>query len=321
MSLYERIPEGFKAGFVAVAGRPNVGKSTLINALLGQKIAAVSPKPQTTRKRQLGILTLPERGQIVFIDTPGIHYPLHELGRALNLEAREALDDADVVLFLVDGSQLPHQEDRLVAQNIRLGAKDKPVLLAMNKVDKVSEEDRPAREALYRSLYPEAEFLAISALTGENLDTLVDKILERLPESPPYYDEDQITDLYEREIAADLIREAALHFLHDEVPHAIAVRIDEYKERGDDAAYIAATLFVERDSQKAIVIGKGGAMIKKIGTLARQSIEAMSGRKVYLDLRVKVHKNWRNDPAMLMRFGFPAQWFKGKRGRRRRRRR
>ncbi len=315
----ESLPPHFKAGFVAVAGRPNVGKSTLINALLGQKVAAVSPKPQTTRKRQLGILTLPDRGQIIFVDTPGIHKPQHELGRALNREAQEALDDADVVLFLVDGSQLPHTEDRLVAENIRRLASNKPVLLAMNKVDLVSEEDRPAREALYRQLYPEAVFLAISALTGENLHTLIDLLLDRLPESPPYYDEEQITDLYEREIAADLIREAALHFLHDEVPHAIAVRIDEYKERGEDGAYIAATLFVERDSQKAIVIGKGGSMIKKIGTMARQAIEAMSGRKVYLDLRVKVHKNWRNDPAMLMRFGYPAKWFQGKRNRRKRR--
>ncbi len=313
------VPPDFKAGFVAVAGRPNVGKSTLINALLGQKVAAVSPKPQTTRKRQLGILTLPERGQIIFIDTPGIHQPQHELGRALNREAQEALDDADVILFLVDGSQLPHPEDELVARNIREGGGRKPVVLAMNKVDLVAEEDRPAREALYRRLFPEAEFLAISALTGENLDTLVDLLLDRLPQSPPYYDEDQITDLYEREIAADLIREAALHCLHDEVPHAIAVRIDEYKERGEEGAYIAATLFVERESQKAIVIGKGGSMIKKIGTLARQSIEAMTGRKVYLDLRVKVHKNWRNDPAMLMRFGFPAKWFQERRKRRKRR--
>lgn len=313
-----RVPEGFKAGFVAVAGRPNVGKSTLINTLLGQKIAAVSPKPQTTRKRQLGILTLPDRGQIIFIDTPGIHKPQHQLGQALNREAQEALDDADVVLFLVDGSQLPHDEDRMVAENIRQGAGSKPVLLAMNKVDLVREEDRPAREALYRQLYPEAAFLAISALTGENLQALVDWLLERLPESPPYYDPDQVTDLYEREIAADLIREAALHCLHDEVPHAIAVRIDEYRERGEGAAYIAATLFVERESQKAIVIGKGGSMIKKIGTLAREAIEAMSGRKVYLDLRVKVHKNWRNDPAMLRRFGFPAHWFSSPRRRKRR---
>ena len=306
----ETVPQGFRSGFVAVAGRPNVGKSTLINSLLGHKIAAVSPKPQTTRKRQLGILTLPERGQIIFVDTPGIHRPLHELGRALNLEAREALEDADAVLFLVDGSALPHPEDELVAQNIRELAGGKPVVLAMNKVDLVREEDRPAREALYRRLYPEAEFLAISALTGENLEALVDLLMERLPEGPMYYDPDQLTDLTEREIAADLIREAALHHLRDEVPHALAVRIDEYKERGEHGAYIVATLFVERDSQKAIVIGKGGSMIKQIGTTARLAIEAMTGRKVYLDLRVKVQKNWRNNPAVLRQFGFPMEWFR-----------
>lgn len=302
-------PEGFRSGFVAVAGRPNVGKSTLVNTLVGQKIAAVSPKPQTTRKRQLGILTLPDKGQIIFVDTPGIHKPLHELGRALNYEAREALEDADVVLFLVDGSGLPHPEDELVAQNIRELAGTKPVVLAMNKVDLVTDEDRPARETLYRQLYPEAHFLSISALTGEHLDALVDALLERLPEGPMYYDPDQLTDLTEREIAADLIREAALYHLHDEVPHALAVRIDEYKERGETGAYIAATLFVERESQKAIVIGKGGSMIKQIGITARQAIEAMTGRKVYLDLRVKVQKNWRNDPAFLRRFGFPVEWF------------
>ncbi|NPA26387.1 MAG: GTPase Era [Chloroflexi bacterium] len=311
------IPEGFRSGFVAVAGRPNVGKSTLINALLGQKIAAVSPKPQTTRRRQLGILTT-ERGQIVFIDTPGIHRPLHKLGHSLNYEAQQALEEADVVLFMVDASQLPGPEDRMVAENIETLAPKTPVLLVLNKADLVEPGTRPARQREYQALLPRAEPIWISALTGENLAELQDRLFALLPEGPPYYDAEQITDLYERDIAADLIREAALHHLRDEVPHSIAVRIDEYKERGDTGAYIAATLFVERESQKGIVIGKGGSMLKKIGTTARQAIEAMSGRKVYLDLRVKVRKNWRNDEATLRQFGFALPPSKGKKKHRRR---
>ncbi len=301
--LPENLPQDYRAGFVALAGRPNVGKSTLMNALLGQKVAAVSPRPQTTRKRQLGILTT-ARGQIVFVDAPGIHKPHHKLGEAMNYEALSTWEDVDLILFMVDGSNLPHPEDRMVAEFLQQTAQNLPVLLVFNKVDLTPKERLEAYQAMYRELLPEAPLLPISALTGEGLDALLDAIFERLPVSPPYYDDETITDLTEREIAADLIREAALHHLRDEVPHALAVRIDEYKERGDHGAYIAATLFVERDSQKGIVIGKGGAMLKQIGSTARQAIEAMSGRKVFLDLRVKVRKNWRNDPGTLRWFGF-----------------
>ncbi len=292
-----------KAGYVAIAGRPNVGKSTLINTLLGQKIAAVSPKPQTTRKRQLGILTEP-RGQIVFIDTPGIHKPLHKLGKAMNWEAVQAFEDADIVLFMVDVSRPPHPEDELVAERIRQGAASLPVVLALNKADAVADDVLQVRREQYESLAPQAKSVVISALTGQGLDELLALLFDLLPVSPPYYDDDTLTDLYERDIAADLIREAALLHLRDEVPHSIAVRIDQYKERGEHGAYIAATIFVERDSQKAIVIGKGGSMLKQIGTTARQAIEAMSGRKVFLDLRVKVSKNWRNNASTLRRFGY-----------------
>ena len=292
-----------KAGYVAIAGRPNVGKSTLINTLLGQKIAAVSPKPQTTRKRQLGILTEP-RGQIIFIDTPGIHKPLHKLGKAMNWEAVQAFEDADIVLFMVDVSRPPHPEDKLVAERIQQGAARLPVVLALNKADAVSEDILQIRREQYEALAPQARPVVISALTGQGLDELLAVLFDLLPVSPPYYDEETLTDLYERDIAADLIREAALLHLRDEVPHSIAVRIDEYKERGERGAYIAATLFVERDSQKAIVIGKGGSMLKQIGTTARRAIEAMSGRKVFLDLRVKVSKNWRNNAGTLRRFGY-----------------
>ena len=303
MSFSQTFPDDYRAGFVALAGRPNVGKSTLMNALLGQKVAAVSQRPQTTRKRQLGIYTT-DRGQIVFVDAPGIHKPRHKLGEAMNYEALATWEDVDLILFMVDGAYPPHEEDRMVAKFIKQTAGDLPVLLVFNKVDLTPKDRLTAYQALYHELLPEAPLIAISARTGEGLDELLDAIFARLPVSPPYYDEDTVTDLTEREIAADLIREAALLHLRDEVPHALAVRIDEYKERGEHGAYIAATLFVERDSQKGIVIGKGGAMLKQIGSTARQAIEAMSGRKVFVDLRVKVRKNWRNDVGTLRRFGF-----------------
>ncbi|RME06798.1 MAG: GTPase Era [Anaerolineae bacterium] len=295
----------FHAGYVAVMGRPNVGKSTLINALLGQQIAAVSPKPQTTRHQQLGILTTPN-AQIIFVDTPGLHNPLHKLGEYMNAEAADALGDADLILFLVDISFLPpHEEDYLLIRLLdELDSEIPPVVMALNKIDRLAEGDLSARMKTYTSLLPQATSLPISATRGDNLDELVALLTERLPEAPPYYPPDQVTDLFEREIAADLIRAACLIHLRDEVPHAIAVRIDEYTERGTSGAYIRATLFVERESQKAIVIGEGGRMIKRIGSHARREIEAMSGRKVYLQLRVKVRKNWRNDENVLRQFGF-----------------
>lgn len=294
----------FKSGFVAVAGRPNVGKSTLVNALLGQKIAAVSPRPQTTRKRQLGILTL-EHAQVIFIDTPGLHKPIHKLGQAMNRQAQEALEEADLVLFLVETNINPTPEDLIVAEKItsQPGTPEKTLLIA-NKIDITPPEVIPPRLVAYQALLPQAELFPLSALRGDNLTDLLETILKRLPEGPVYYPEDQITDLYEREIAADLIRSAALLHLRDEVPHGIAVRVDEFTERGDSGAYIVATLFVERESHKSIVIGQGGKMIKQIGSTARQEIEAMSGRKVFLELRVKVREGWRDDEKALRQLGF-----------------
>jgi GTP-binding protein Era len=297
--------EGYRAGFVAVMGRPNTGKSTLINALLRQNIAAVSPKPQTTRKRQMGILSLDD-GQIIFEDTPGVHRPLHKLGECMNQEAIDALEDADLVIFLVDASQPPHEEEKTLAEVIRRlpGVAATPVILVVNKIDLIDQETLADRRTEYLELMPDAIPISISATQGLHLDELLKTILAHLPEHPPFFPLDQTTDLYEKDIAADLIRAAALNILHQEVPYSIAVRIDEYQERNEHGAYIVATLFVERESQKGIVIGQGGAKLKEIGTAARQEIEAMSGRKVFLKLRVKVRKNWRNDRNALRLFGY-----------------
>lgn len=296
-------PTSFHSGFVAIIGRPNVGKSTLINRLLQQKVAAVSPRPQTTRRRQLGILTL-EQAQIVFVDTPGLHNPVHKLGEFMNEEALEALKDADVILWLVDITQSPAPEDRLIAERLKTQAHLPPVLMLLNKTDACQPEWAEKHAAAYSLLFSEGTILQISAETGAGVKQLLDEIAKRLPEGPAFYDADQVTDYYERDIAAELIREAALLHLREEVPHAIAVRIDEYKEREEGNAYIAATIFVERESHKGIVIGQKAEMLKKIGITARASIEEMSGRKVFLELRVKVNKNWRNSADALRLLGY-----------------
>lgn len=301
--MNELSPPSFRAGYVALIGRPNVGKSTLMNTLMGQKIAAVSPRPQTTRQRQLGILTLPD-AQLVFMDTPGMHRPVHKLGEYMNQVAEDALKDGDVILWLVDASVAPTPEDHLIAERLKSIKGLPPVLLGLNKVDLVQSDLLAERTSQYRSLHSFEEVIPFSATRGDGRDRLMQALLSRLPAGEPLFDPDQITDLYEREIAADLIREAALLHLRDEVPHAIAVRIDEYTERGEEGAYIHATLFVERESHKGIVIGKGGEMLKKIGSSARQEIEAMSGRRVYLELKVKVNPNWRNKPDALRWLGY-----------------
>jgi GTP-binding protein Era len=293
----------FHSGFIAILGKPNVGKSTLVNALLGQKIAAVSPRPQTTRRRQLGILTLPD-AQLVFVDTPGVHVPRHKLGQFFNQEAEEALDGVDVVLFLVDASLEPDDEDRQAA-SLLWGLRNRPdVILGLNKIDKVPDSAREAVLGMYQPLVPDAPALAFSAASHRGLQELLEAVTAHLPVRPAEFPEEQITDLYEKEIAAELIREAALVFLRDEVPHALAVRMDEFSERENGNAYIAATLLVERDSQKGIVIGEKAAMLKKIGSAARKEIESMSGRKVFLELRVKVDKDWRDDENALRRLGY-----------------
>lgn len=294
----------FRTGYIAIIGRPNVGKSTLVNALLGQKIAAVSPKPQTTRKRQLGILT-EAKYQLIFVDTPGMHSPRHKLGKFLNQEAEESLAGVDVVLWLVDGSVKPTEEDKQIGLLLGRLPRRTPLVLAANKMDLVPAEALTRNlEAYQASVKKEASVVSVSATHDMHLDELVELLVSFSPFRPPEFDEEQVTDSYERDIAADLIREACLNHLRDEVPHGVGVRIDEFKERENGMLYIAATVFVERDSQKGIVIGEGGKMLKAIGSDARKEIESMGGRPVFLELRAKVLKDWRNDENAMQRFGY-----------------
>jgi GTPase len=294
----------FRSAFVAIIGRPNVGKSTLVNALLGQKIAAVSPKPQTTRKRQLGILTT-ENAQLVFVDTPGVHNPRHKLGQFLNQEAEEALEGVDVILWLVDASVKPTEEDKQIASLLGQVPRRTPLVLAANKMDLITAEVlTPHLEAYQASLKRDTYPISISATQNGNLDQLRELLISLAPIRPPEFDEEQVTDSYERDIAADLIRESCLLRLRDEVPHGVGVRIDEFAERPNGMIYIAATIFVERESQKGIVIGEGGKMLKQIGSSARKEIEEMGGRPVFLELRVKVLKDWRNNEDALRRLGY-----------------
>lgn len=300
--LVEPTP-GHRSGFVAVVGRPNVGKSTLVNRAVGQKVAIVSPKPQTTRSRILGILTQDE-AQIIFVDTPGLHRPQHKLGQAMVATASAAIPDADLVLFVADVSRPPNVDDRQIASLI--GERTRaPVILVLNKMDLLSPERvKPHVEAYWELTPYRREWMMTTATKGENLDKLLSLVISHLPEGPRYYPGDQVTDQTEREIAAELVREQVLRSTRQEVPHAVAVVINEFKERDNDAVYVAASVFVEKDSQKGIIIGRGGQMLRQIGTAARQEIERMVGARVYLDLHVRVSKDWRQDERDVRRMGY-----------------
>ncbi len=291
------------SGYIALVGRPNVGKSSLMNALLGQQVAPVTSRPQTTRRIQLGILTR-EDGQLVFLDTPGIHKPVNKLGTFMNDSAETAIRDADIIAVIVDISQGLKPEDEVASDRLNALGGKKPRLLIGNKADLISAEQQEKMLAHFSDLYGCSSGIVVSAMTGWQLDKMIDTLINLLPEGEAYYGSDQLTDLYERDIAGDLIRAACLRQLREEVPYSIAVRIENFKERENGIVYIEATVFVEKESQKGIVIGSGGGMLKTIGTDARRTIEEMLGVKVFLELRVKVEKNWRNDPNALKRFGY-----------------
>ncbi|MDA8235984.1 MAG: GTPase Era [Clostridia bacterium] len=291
----------FKSGFAAIIGRPNVGKSTLLNQVMGQKIAIMSDKPQTTRNKIRSVLTR-EEAQVVFIDTPGIHKPQHKLGELMVEAARSAFQEVDVVLFVVEATSPPGAGDRFIMEKLK-GIKT-PVFLVINKVDLVAKEALLPLIAQFQEELEFAEVIPVSAATGENVDRLLDVLVEKLPEGPKYYPDDMVTDQPERFVMAELIREKALHHTREEIPHAIAVEVEEVKERANDTVFVKATIYVERESQKGIIVGKGGAMLKTIGQLARQDIENLLGSKVFLDLWVKVKKDWRNREFFLRNFGF-----------------
>ena len=303
-ALYET-PEGHRSGFVALVGRPNVGKSTLMNAFMRQKIAAVSPRPQTTRTRQLGIITEPHY-QMVFVDTPGIiTQPRHELDSFMVQSALETLDDADVVLWLLDLSEPPGENDRLIAGRLE-GRADK-VVMGLNKIDALPATQVLPRTETYTSLLPGAAWVHLSALNGDGVSDLLERLVAALPEGPRYFPPEQITDVFVRNIAAEMIREQLMLQLRDEIPYGTAVQVRDFKERPNGTIYVSADIFVERDSHKSIVIGTGGVQLREIGAAAREQIEQLVDGKVFLELWVNVEPNWRRDPQLLKQFGYSAR--------------
>ena len=293
----------FKSGFATLIGRPNVGKSTLMNQIIGQKIAITSKKPQTTRNRIQTVYTDEARGQIVFLDTPGIHKAKNKLGEYMVNVAERTLKDVDVILWLVEPTTFIGAGERHIAEQLQ--KTDVPVILVINKTDTVKKEEILTFIDAYRKIYDFAEIIPASALHGDNTDTIIEMIFKYLPYGPMFYDEDTVTDQPERQIVAELIREKALHALDEEIPHGIAVTVESMKPRkGSKIMDIEATIICERDSHKGIIIGKGGAMLKKIGSNARFEIEKMLEQKVNLQLWVKVRKDWRDSDIQMKNFGY-----------------
>lgn len=293
--------KGFKSGFVAIIGRPNVGKSTLMNQIIGQKVAIMSDKPQTTRNRIHGVLTTDE-GQIVFLDTPGIHKPTSRLGDFMMKTATNTLNEVDAILFLIDVEEGYGGGDRFIIEKLK--NVNTPVFLVMNKIDKIHPEALLPIIEQYRAMYDFAEVVPVSAMNGNNVDALLKTLMGYMEEGPQYYPDDQVTDFPEQFICAEFVREKILHVTREEIPHSIAVYIESMEKKPNGVVHIGAVIMVERDSQKGIIIGKQGALLKQIGREARLDIERLLGSKIFLELWVKVKKDWRNRESVLKELGF-----------------
>jgi GTP-binding protein Era len=297
----------YRSGLVALIGRPNAGKSTLLNQILGQKIAIVSDKPQTTRTKIQGIYT-DETMQVVFFDTPGIHKSKHKLGDYMNKAAEITFGDVDIICYLVDASQPFGGGEAFICSALAEQQKKKtPIFLLLNKIDLLTDEQVEAAAAVYADKLSFAKILPISAKDGERVDELLDALRADLPQGPKYYDDEQLTDQPERQIMSEIIREKIFLATREEIPHSVAVVINQYQRRENGVLYLEANIFVERDSQKGIIIGKGGSMLRQIGSAARSEIENLFDDKVFLELRVKVKKDWRDDPWLLKSFGYDAK--------------
>ncbi len=291
----------YKSGFVSIIGRPNVGKSTLMNHIIGQKIAIMSDKPQTTRNKIHGVYTA-DQGQIVFLDTPGIHKPNSKLGDFMMKVAHSTLNEVDCILFLIDVTEGMGGGDRYIMQQL----KDikTPIFLVMNKIDQVHPEELLPIISAYKEQVNFAEIIPVSALLGNNVNTLLEQIMKIMPEGPQYYPDDQVTDHPEQFVCAELVREKILHKTREEIPHSIAVYIEDMKVESNGVVHIGAVILVERDSQKGIIIGKKGALLKEIGKEAREDMEKLLGSRIFLELWVKVKKDWRNQERVLKELGF-----------------
>lgn len=293
---------GFKSGFVTIIGRPNVGKSTLVNCLVGEKVSIISNKPQTTRNRIMGIMNGDDY-QVVFLDTPGVHRPKYKLGEYMVETAFGTLQDADAVIYIVEPDGMIGPGDSLITEKLK--GLSLPLFICINKIDAASSDKVNLTEELYRDRLPESMIIPVSALYGKNIELLKQQIIENLPEGPRYFPDDMITDMPEQFIVAELIREKALNLLREEVPHGLAVEIEEFrKEEGKDLVRIRANIYCEKESHKSIIIGKEGKMLKKIGEQARYDIERLLNEHVFLDLWVKVKEGWRDSDFMLKNLGF-----------------
>lgn len=292
--------EDFHSGYVSIIGRPNVGKSTLLNSILGEKIAIVTPKPQTTRNRIMGIRTFPD-AQIIFMDTPGIHKPRHRLGETMVKTALEAIGGVDIVLLMVEPRE-PERNDLSIIE--QLGNVRASVFLVINKIDTVRKKEILPLIARFSDIYPFRHIIPVSAMKKDGIELLLEKVRITLPSGPKYYPDDIVTDQIERFMASEIIREKIMHVTEQELPYSVAVEVIRWEERSDGMIMISSNIYVERDSQKAIIIGKGGSLLKTIGSAARLDIEKLLNAKVFLELWVKVQKNWRNDLRLLKELGY-----------------